>query len=58
MFAELLGVPRADRAKLFEWSNALIAEDDTEYRSSPEAVAEKIASIRGVRTALVSTARL
>ena len=45
MLAELLGVPQADRAKLFEWSNALIAEDDTEYRSSPEAVAEKIASM-------------
>jgi linalool 8-monooxygenase len=45
MLAELLGVPQADRAKLFEWSNALIAEDDKEYRSSPEAVAEKIASM-------------
>jgi linalool 8-monooxygenase len=45
MLAELLGVPQADRAKLFEWSNALIAEDDKEYRSSPEAVAEKIGSM-------------
>jgi linalool 8-monooxygenase len=43
MLAELLGVPQADRSKLFAWSNALIAEDDKEYRSSPEAVAEKIA---------------
>src|ERR1700730_18525437 len=36
MLAELLGVPQKDRSKLFEWSNALIAEDDPEYRSSPE----------------------
>ncbi len=43
MLAELMGVPQEDRAMLFEWSNALIAEDDAEYRSSPEAVAEKIA---------------
>ena len=43
MLAELMGVPQEDRAMLFEWSNALIAEDDAEYRSSPAAVAEKIA---------------
>ena len=45
MLAELLGVPQEDRGKLFEWSNALIAEDDLEYRSSPEATAKKIASM-------------
>jgi linalool 8-monooxygenase len=43
MLAELMGVPQEERAMLFEWSNALIAEDDAEYRSSPEVVAEKIA---------------
>jgi linalool 8-monooxygenase len=45
MLAELMGVPQEDRGKLFEWSNALIAEDDPEYRSSPEATAKKIASM-------------
>jgi linalool 8-monooxygenase len=45
MLAELLGVPQQDRAKLFEWSNALIAEDDPEYRPSPEVMAEKLASM-------------
>ncbi len=45
MLAELMGVPQEDRGKLFEWSNALIAEDDLEYRSSPEATAKKIASM-------------
>jgi linalool 8-monooxygenase len=42
MLAELLGVPQEDRNMLFDWSNALIAEDDAEYRPSPEALREKI----------------
>jgi linalool 8-monooxygenase len=45
MLAELLGIPQDDRSRLFEWSNALIAEDDLEYRPSPEALAEKIAAM-------------
>ena len=52
MLAELMGVPQEDRAMLFEWSNALIAEDDAEYRSSPEAVAEKIARMAEYALAL------
>jgi linalool 8-monooxygenase len=45
MLAELLGVPQEDRGKLFEWSNALIAEDDPEYRPSPGVTAQKLASM-------------
>src|SRR6202795_1357967 len=45
MLAELMGVPQEDRNKLFQWSNALIAEDDPECRPSPEALAEKIAAM-------------
>jgi linalool 8-monooxygenase len=45
MLAELLSVPQEDRGKLFEWSNALIAEDDPEYRPSPEVTAQKLASM-------------
>src|ERR1700675_3231071 len=45
MLAELMGVPQEDRNKLFEWSNALIAEDDAEYRPSPETLAEKITAM-------------
>jgi len=45
MLAELLGVPQDDRKKLFDWSNALIAEDDPEYRPSPEALGEKISAM-------------
>jgi linalool 8-monooxygenase len=39
VLAELLGVPQADRMKLFDWSNALIAEDDPDLRKSPEQLA-------------------
>lgn len=39
VLAELLGIPQADRLKLFDWSNALIAEDDPELRKSPDQLA-------------------
>ncbi|MFI7528704.1 cytochrome P450 [Nocardia salmonicida] len=32
--AELLGVPQADRGKLFEWSNQMMGYDDPEYADS------------------------
>jgi linalool 8-monooxygenase len=37
--AELFGVPAEDGDKLFEWSNAVVGEDDPELRSSPEHMA-------------------
>lgn len=36
MIAELLGVPRHDRSKLFDWSNRLIGFDDPEFNNTPE----------------------
>lgn len=36
VIAELLGVPAADRHKLFEWSNSLVGFDDPEYHTSLE----------------------
>ena len=36
--AELMGVPQEDRLRLFEWSNALVGEDDPDMRASPEHV--------------------
>ncbi len=38
VIAELLGVPREDRFKLFEWSNRMIGADDPEYRVSDESL--------------------
>ena len=42
MLAELLDVPQEDRVKLFEWSNSLIAEDDSELRKDPTAMANDV----------------
>jgi len=36
VIAELMGVPQADRHKVFDWSNQLIGFDDPEYTTSPE----------------------
>jgi cholest-4-en-3-one 26-monooxygenase len=36
VIAEMMGVPRADRHKVFEWSNRLIGSEDPEYAVSAE----------------------
>ncbi len=36
VIAEMLGVPAADRHKVFEWSNSLVGFDDPEYHTSLE----------------------
>jgi len=36
VIAELMGVPIEDRARVFEWSNKLIGQDDPEYNNSRE----------------------
>ncbi len=38
VIAELIGVPREDRHKIFEWSNAMIGSEDPEYAVSAEAM--------------------
>jgi cholest-4-en-3-one 26-monooxygenase len=38
VIAEMLGVPQADRHKLFEWSNRMIGSEDPEYIVSDEEV--------------------
>lgn len=40
VIAEMLGVPREDRHKIFDWSNRLIGNDDPEYRSTSADVLE------------------
>jgi cholest-4-en-3-one 26-monooxygenase len=39
VIAELIGVPREDRHKIFEWSNRMIGSEDPEYTVSSEEVA-------------------
>jgi len=36
VIAEMMGVPREDRSKVFEWSNRMIGMSDPEYGVSPE----------------------
>ncbi|MFG2607742.1 cytochrome P450 [Streptomyces sp. NPDC048514] len=43
--AELIGVPQEDRAKIFDWSNKMIAYDDPEYAITEEVGAQSAAEI-------------
>ncbi|MED7822190.1 cytochrome P450 [Streptomyces chiangmaiensis] len=43
--AELIGVPQGDRAKIFDWSNKMIAYDDPEYAITEEVGAEAATEI-------------
>jgi cholest-4-en-3-one 26-monooxygenase len=36
VISDMLGIPKEDHAKVFDWSNRLIGFDDTEYHTSPE----------------------
>lgn len=36
VIAEMMGVPKEDRNKLFQWSNRMIGSNDPEYATSPE----------------------
>jgi cholest-4-en-3-one 26-monooxygenase len=38
VIAELIGVPREDRHKIFEWSNRMIGSEDPEYQVTDEEV--------------------
>ena len=40
--ADFLGVPQADRSKLFDWSNQMLAYDDPDYNADPELAAAEI----------------
>jgi cholest-4-en-3-one 26-monooxygenase len=45
VIAELLGVPREDRFKLFDWSNRLVGADDPEYRVAEDKQTEAMAEL-------------
>lgn len=40
--AELIGIPQDDRAKIFDWSNQMLASDDPEIVGEPEIAAAEI----------------
>jgi cholest-4-en-3-one 26-monooxygenase len=43
--AELIGIPQDDRAKIFDWSNKMIAYDDPEYAITEEIGAQSAAEL-------------
>ncbi|KPI14437.1 Linalool 8-monooxygenase [Actinobacteria bacterium OK074] len=43
--AELIGVPQDDRAKIFDWSNKMVAYDDPEYALTEQVSSEAAAEI-------------
>ncbi|QNP72984.1 cytochrome P450 [Streptomyces roseirectus] len=43
--AELIGIPQADRARIFDWSNKMIAYDDPEYAVTEEVGQQSAAEI-------------
>ncbi|MEV0963142.1 cytochrome P450 [Streptomyces sp. NPDC049910] len=45
--AELIGVPQEDRARIFDWSNKMVAYDDPEYAITEEIGAEAAAELIG-----------
>ncbi|MHC0430916.1 cytochrome P450 [Streptomyces sp. O3] len=45
--AELIGVPQEDRARIFDWSNKMVAYDDPEYAITEEVGAEAAMELIG-----------
>ena len=52
VLAELFGVPQSDGAKLFEWSNATVGEDDPELRVSDEYMCQCLGEMAGYAAGL------
>ncbi|WP_024794028.1 cytochrome P450 [Tomitella biformata] len=40
--AELIGIPQADRAKVFDWSNQMTGYDDPDYEGDPQVASMEI----------------
>lgn len=40
--AEMLGIPVADRRKLFDWTNAMTASDDPDFAGDPQAASTEV----------------
>ncbi|MFI8822757.1 cytochrome P450 [Streptomyces sp. NPDC053431] len=53
--AELIGVPQQDRARIFDWSNKMVAYDDPEYAITEEIGAEAAMELIGYSMNLAAT---
>jgi cholest-4-en-3-one 26-monooxygenase len=58
VIAELLGVPAAERDRMFSWSNRLVGSEDPEYQLTPEAATEAAMELYGYASALFAKKRL
>lgn len=59
VIAEVLGIPMADRLKIFEWSNAIgsLGIEDPDYAPTPEALGEAAGAMFSYFTDLVTDRR-
>jgi cholest-4-en-3-one 26-monooxygenase len=58
VIAELLGVPREDRHKMFNWSNEMIGAQDPEFGITPETAAQSAMELYLYASALFADKRL
>lgn len=58
VIAELLGVPREDRHKMFDWSNQMIGNQDPEFGITPETAAQAAMELYLYASALFADKRL
>ncbi len=57
VIAELLGIPKADRRMVFDWSNRMIGSEDPEYQVSPAAASEAAMAVYAYADELSSAKR-
>jgi cholest-4-en-3-one 26-monooxygenase len=58
VIAELLGVPREDRHRVFDWSNRMIGSEDTEFSVSADRAAEAAMELYAYAADLYAKKRL
>lgn len=58
VIAEILGVPKEDRRRVFDWSNRLVGNDDPEFQFTEEEVGDAAAQVYAYADELCSVRRL
>ena len=57
VIATLMGVPETDEPQVFDWANAIIPSEDSEYRVSPEAARAARAALEAYGTEMIARRR-
>ena len=58
VIAELLGVPQEDRHRMFEWSNAMVGNEDPEYQARADQALVAAMELYGYAAELYGTKRI